>query len=127
MYTLFDTVEKNEKNNIPLAERMRPETLKGFLGQVQIAGEGSLLKRAIIADKLGSCIFFGPPGTGKTTLANVIANSTSAYFVKLNAVTSGVSDVKKAIDEAENNLKMYGRRTYFPSSSWPDFRSSGWS
>ena len=112
MYTLFDTMNKNDISNVPLAERMRPETLKGFLGQLQIAGDGSLLKRAIIADKLGSCIFFGPPGTGKTTLANVIANSTSGNFVKLNAVTSGVAEVKKAIEEAENNLKMYGKRTY---------------
>lgn len=113
MYTLFDTINKTEKeNSVPLAERMRPRTLKEFLGQSKIASDGSLLKRAIISDRLGSCIFYGPPGTGKTTLANVIANSTAGNFVKLNAVTSGVSDVKKAIDEAENNLKMFGKRTY---------------
>ena len=68
MYTLFDTVDKNEKLNVPLAERMRPETLKGFLGQIQIAGEGSLLKRAIIADKLGSCIFLAHRERGKLRL-----------------------------------------------------------
>lgn len=113
MYTLFDTINKTAtENSVPLAERMRPRTLKEFLGQSKIASDGSLLKRAIISDRLGSCIFYGPPGTGKTTLANVIANSTSGNFVKLNAVTSGVSDVKRAIDEAENNLKMYGKRTY---------------
>lgn len=112
MYTLFDTVDKKTENSIPLAERMRPLTLKEFLGQAEIASEGSLLKRAIISDKLGSCIFYGPPGTGKTTLANVIANSTAGNFVKLNAVTSGVSDVKKAIEKAEDDLKLYGKRTY---------------
>lgn len=113
MYTLFDTVEnKAFKNSIPLAEKMRPVTLKEFLGQSEIASEGSLLKRAITTDRLGSCIFFGPPGTGKTTLANIIANSTAGNFVKLNAVTSGVSDVKKAVETAEEQLKIYGKRTY---------------
>ncbi len=111
MYDLFDTVAvKNE--NIPLAERMRPMTLRDFLGQSHIAEDGSLLRRAIQMDRLGSCIFWGPPGCGKTTLANIIANSTSGNFVKLNAVNSGVADVKKAVDEARDNLKMYGKKTY---------------
>lgn len=96
----------------PLAERMRPRTLDEFLGQGRIVGEGSLLRRAIAADKLGSCIFYGPPGTGKTTLANIIAENTNANFVKLNAVTSGVADAKKVIDEARDLLRMYGKRTY---------------
>lgn len=112
MYTLFDTIEKNDNSKTPLAERMRPITLKEFLGQAEIASDGSLLKRAIISDKLGSCIFYGPPGTGKTTLANIIANSTAGNFVKLNAVTSGVADVKRAIEKAEDDLKLYGKRTY---------------
>ncbi len=96
----------------PLAERMRPRTLDEFLGQGKIVGQGSLLRRAIAADKLGSCIFYGPPGTGKTTLANIIAENTNAAFVKLNAVTSGVADAKKVIDEARDRLRMYGKRTY---------------
>ena len=96
----------------PLAERMRPRTLSEFLGQGKIVGQGSLLSRAIAADKLGSCIFYGPPGTGKTTLANIIAENTHAAFVKLNAVTSGVADAKKVIDEARDRLRMYGKRTY---------------
>jgi putative ATPase len=113
MYTLFDTLQENNENaRKPLADRMRPNTIKEFLGQTEIAGEGSLLRRAIMLDRLGSCIFFGPPGTGKTTLANVIANSTSGNFVKLNAVTSGVSEVKKAVEEADNNYKMFGKKTY---------------
>lgn len=111
MYTLYSFNENTEKTS-PLADRMRPQVLKEFLGQAHIAGDGSLLRRAIIADTLGSCIFWGPPGTGKTTLANIIANSTSGYFVKLNAVTSGVQEVKKAIDEAEQNLKLTGKKTY---------------
>ena len=113
MYTLFDTIEKeNQNKNAPLADRMRPNTIRGFLGQSEIAGEGSLLHRAIMLDRLGSCIFYGPPGTGKTTLAHIIANSTEANFVKLNAVTSGVADVKKAIEDASILLKTQGKKTY---------------
>ena len=112
MFTLFDTIKKTSENSIPLAEKMRPRTLKEFLGQVHIAGDNSLLRRAIISDKLGSCIFYGPPGTGKSTLANVIANSTSANFVSLNAVTSGVADVKRAIESAESDLTTFGKKTY---------------
>lgn len=108
---LFD-YQDNIKTMAPLAERMRPRTLDEFLGQGRIVGEGSLLRRAIAADKLGSCIFYGPPGTGKTTLANIIAENTNANFVKLNAVTSGVADAKKVIDEAKDLLRMYGKRTY---------------
>lgn len=108
---LFD-LQNNEKTMAPLAERMRPRTLDEFLGQGKIVGKGSLLRRAISADKLGSCIFYGPPGTGKTTLANIIAENTNANFVKLNAVTSGVADAKKVIDEAKDLLRMYGKRTY---------------
>ncbi len=108
---LFD-LQNNEQQLAPLAERMRPKTLQEFLGQGKIVGDGSLLRRAISADKLGSCIFFGPPGTGKTTLANIIAQNTNANFVKLNAVTSGVADAKKVIEEARDLLRMYGKRTY---------------
>ncbi len=111
MYDLFDMLPKNDKN-VPLAERMRPITLKDFVGQSHIAEDGSLLRRAIMLDRLGSCIFWGPPGCGKTTLANIIANSTSGNFVKLNAVNSGVADVKKAVDKAKDDLKMYGKKTY---------------
>lgn len=97
---------------VPLAERMRPTSLKEFLGQGHIADKNSLLFRAVATDKLGSCIFWGPPGSGKTTLANIIANSTSGKFIKLNAVNSGVADVKKAIDDAVLSQKLYGKKTY---------------
>ena len=97
---------------VPLAERMRPTTLREFLGQSHIAEDGSLLRRAIMLDRLGSCIFWGPPGCGKTTLANVIANSTSGNFVKLNAVNSGVADVKKVGDDAKECARLYGKKTY---------------
>ncbi|MBR2337331.1 MAG: replication-associated recombination protein A [Clostridia bacterium] len=114
MYDLFDTLQENQKKaeQQPLAERMRPQSLREFLGQSHICEENSLLRRAISLDKVGSCIFWGPPGTGKTTLANIIANSTSGNFVKLNAVSSGVADVKKAVEEASGNLKMFGKKTY---------------
>ncbi len=114
MYDLFDTLKENTQKNEqqPLAERMRPQSLREFLGQSHICEENSLLRRAISLDKVGSCIFWGPPGTGKTTLANVIANSTSGNFVKLNAVSSGVADVKKAVEKASDDLKMYGKKTY---------------
>ena len=108
---LFDLV--NEKNRTaPLAERMRAKTLSDFFGQDHIVSETGLLRRAIKLDRLGSCIFWGPPGCGKTTLANVIANSTDNYFVKLNAVNSGVSDVKAVIEQARQNAKLYGKKTY---------------
>ncbi len=108
---LFDFNENEEKAK-PLAERMRASTFKDFVGQSHIVGEGSLLRRAISTDRLGSCIFWGPPGCGKTTLANIIAAQTNGEFVRLNAVSSGVADVKRAVDGAKNNLKMFGKRTY---------------
>ena len=112
MYDLFDAMNEKSDENKPLAERMRPVSLREFLGQSHICEQNSLLRRAISLDKVGSCIFWGPPGTGKTTLANIIANSTSGNFVKLNAVSSGVADVKKAVDEAREQLKLYGKKTY---------------
>ena len=96
----------------PLADRMRPRTLAEFIGQEQIVGEGKLLRRAIEADRLTSSIFWGPPGTGKTTLASIIAETTRAAFVKLNAVTSGVADVREVLKTAEERLKLYGQTTY---------------
>lgn len=108
---LFDFNDNEEKAK-PLAERMRASTMKDFVGQEHIVSEGSLLRRAISLDRLGSCIFWGPPGCGKTTLANVIAAQTNGEFIKLNAVSAGVADVKKAVEKARNNLKMFNRRTY---------------
>lgn len=108
---LFDFNENEEKAK-PLAERMRASTLKEFVGQGHIVAEGSLLRRAISLDRLGSCIFYGPPGCGKTTLANIIAAQTNGEFIKLNAVNAGVADVKKTVEQARDNLKMYNKRTY---------------
>lgn len=102
----------NAGKNAPLADRMRPKTLDEFIGQKHILSRDSLLMRAIRADKLGSCIFYGPPGTGKTTLAGIIASTTKGAFEKLNAVSSGVSDAKRIIEEAKARLKMYGKKTY---------------
>ncbi len=110
---LFDLANEKENNqSVPLAERMRAKTLSEFLGQEHIVSETGLLRRAIKLDRLGSCIFWGPPGCGKTTLANVIANGTDGKFVKLNAVNSGVADVKRVVDEARTNKKLYGKKTY---------------
>lgn len=100
------------KKNAPLADRMRPTTLDEFIGQEHIVGRGSLLRRAIMTDSLQSSIFWGPPGCGKTTLASIVANTTNSYFVKLNAVTSGVKEVRDVIAEAERNLKLYGKETF---------------
>ena len=110
---LFDFSNNNhEETAKPLAERMRANTLEEFIGQKHIVAQGSLLRRAISMDRLGSCIFWGPPGCGKTTLANIIALGTNGDFIKLNAVNAGVADVKKAVDQARDNLRMYGKRTY---------------
>ena len=108
---LFD-FNRNEETAKPLAERMRANSLDEFIGQKHIVAEGSLLRRAIATDRLGSCIFWGPPGCGKTTLANIIALRTNGEFVKLNAVNAGVADVKKAVEQARDNLKLYNKRTY---------------
>ena len=108
---LFD-FNNNEETAKPLAERMRANSLGEFIGQKHIVAEGSLLRRAIATDRLGSCIFYGPPGCGKTTLANIIALGTNGEFIKLNAVNAGVADVKKAVETARENLKLYNKRTY---------------
>ena len=109
---LFDFAKKEDTLNAPLADRMRPKTISEFIGQSHLIYDNSLISRAIKADKMGSCIFFGPPGTGKTTLASIIANSTKGAFAKLNAVSSGVADAKKVIEDAKERLKLYGKKTY---------------
>jgi putative ATPase len=95
----------------PLADRMRPRVLEDVIGQAHIVGPGRLLRRAIQADRLSSLIFYGPPGTGKTSLARVIANTTRAAFESLNAVLSGVKDIRAAIDRADERFRLYGKRT----------------
>ncbi|RCW52918.1 MULTISPECIES: replication-associated recombination protein A [Halanaerobium] len=109
---LFENQNNREKNNDrPLAYRMRPRNLEEFYGQQEIVGENKLLSRAIKADRLQSLIFYGPPGTGKTSLAQVIANQTEADFVKLNAVTSGVKDIREVIKKAKSNRNLYNKKT----------------
>ena len=103
-------LEKAKKES-PLAVRMRPRTLDEVVGQSHIIGKNRLLYRAIQADKISSLIFYGPPGTGKTTLAKVIANTTSSRFVQLNATTSGKKDMEKAVNEAKEASGMYGKGT----------------
>jgi putative ATPase len=103
--------QKRLEQEAPLAARLRPRTLDEYIGQEHIIGPGRLLRRAIQADQLGSLIFYGPPGTGKTTLAQVIANTTSAHFIALNAVLSGVKEIREAIAEAQNRGKLHAQRT----------------
>ncbi len=109
---LFDYMRENtmEKES-PLASRLRPSTLEEVVGQQHIIGKDKLLYRAIKADKLGSLIFYGPPGTGKTTLARVIANTTSADFKQLNATVAGKKDMEEIVKEAKDALGMYGKKT----------------
>jgi putative ATPase len=99
------------ENQSPLADRMRPRVLEDIIGQDHIVGPGRLLRRAIQADRLSSLIFYGPPGTGKTSLARVIANTTRAAFESLNAVLSGVKNIREAIDRADERFRLYGKRT----------------
>lgn len=109
---LFDYMKETTlENESPLASRMRPSTLDEVVGQEHIIGKDKLLYRAIKADKLGSVIFYGPPGTGKTTLAKVIANTTSAEFTQLNATTAGKKDMEEVVKEAQSRLGMYGKKT----------------
>lgn len=109
LFTL--NMEEKLKKNAPLADRMRPETIGHFIGQDHILGEGKFLNRSIKADRINSMIFYGPPGTGKTTLAMIISNTTNMLFEKLSAVTSGVKDIREVINRAEENLKLYNKRT----------------
>lgn len=107
-----DLFSQSIKKYAPLADRVRPNSLDEFVGQTHIIKKGGVIEKAIKTGTLGSCIFYGPPGTGKTTLANIIANNCNAEFKKLNAVSCGVADVKKVIDDARYSLKLYGKRTY---------------
>ena len=103
--------EQNMESESPLASRLRPMTLDEVVGQQHIVGKGKLLYRAIKADKLSSIIFYGPPGTGKTTLAKVIANTTSAEFKQINATSAGKKDMEEVVQQAKNNQGMYGKKT----------------
>ena len=103
--------EQNMENDAPLASRLRPTTLDEVVGQQHIVGKDKLLYRAIKADKLSSIIFYGPPGTGKTTLAKVIANTTSANFMQINATSAGKKDMEEEVEAAKNNQGMYGKKT----------------
>jgi len=106
--TLFRSAGNSQE---PLAARMRPRNLDEYIGQDHIVGRGRLLRRAIAADQLTSVIFYGPPGSGKTTLARVIANHTKSNFITLNAVLTGVADIRNAIKQADDHFNLYGRRT----------------
>ena len=110
MAELFDSSRVDMKSQ-PLAYRMRPRTLDEYIGQDHIIGPGRLLRRSIQADQLSSVIFYGPPGTGKTTLARVIANTTRSHFSTINAVLSGVKELREEIDAAKRRLDLYGTRT----------------
>ena len=109
---LFDYMrEKEQEKESPLASRMRPSTLEEVVGQQHIIGRDKLLYRAIKADKLSSVIFYGPPGTGKTTLAKVIANTTSAEFKQINATVAGKKDMEEVVRQAKDLQGMYGKKT----------------
>ena len=110
MAELFDSSRIDTRSQ-PLAYRMRPRTLDEYIGQDHIVGPGRLLRRSIQADQLSSVIFYGPPGTGKTTLARVIANTTRSHFSTINAVLSGVKELREEIDAAKRRLDLYGTRT----------------
>lgn len=109
---LFDYMrQENGKKESPLASRMRPTTLDEVVGQQHIIGKDKLLYRAIMADKISSIIFYGPPGTGKTTLAKVIAHTTSAEFTSINATAAGKKDMEQVVENAKNMRGMYGKKT----------------
>ncbi len=103
--------EQKKEREAPLASRLRPATLDEIVGQEHIIGKDKMLYRAIKADKLSSLLFYGPPGTGKTTLARVIANTTSAAFLQLNATSAGKKDMEEVVAKAKENLGAYGRKT----------------
>lgn len=104
-------IEEFSINSTPLAERMRARSLDEFIGQKHIVGVDSLIRRALKVNRLGSCIFYGPPGVGKTTLAYIVASSLNLKYVKLNAVSSGVAEAKKVIENAKSNFELTGKST----------------
>ena len=106
-----DLFDEELKRGAPLADRMRPVDFDYFFGQDELVGENSPLRRIIQNDDLSSLIFWGPPGTGKTTLAKIIAQKTKAYFIEFSAVTTGVQDVRAAIEKAKELLKFQKQRT----------------
>jgi putative ATPase len=109
---LFDLPEESDApRNMPLAARMRPQTFAEFVGQEHLVAEGRVLRKCIEADQLPSMVFWGPPGSGKTTLAHIIANVTRAHFSPLSAVSAGVADLRRVIEEAKKRLKSSGQRT----------------
>ncbi|MGD9677249.1 MAG: replication-associated recombination protein A [Vulcanibacillus sp.] len=107
----MDLFSNNIDNYAPLADRLRPRNLNEFIGQKHIIGEGKLLRRAIEADHLTSIVLYGPTGTGKTSLAFVISQLTSSKFIQVNAVNTGVKEVREIIDKAKENLKLYNKKT----------------
>src|SRR5436309_14478699 len=110
--SLFAAAEEaNRRRAEPLAHRIRPRTMDEFVGQQHFLGEGKLLRRLLKADRLGSVLFYGPPGTGKTTLAHLLAGESRSQFVQLNAVTSGVKELREVISAARDRLAADGRRT----------------
>ena len=104
---LFDMMASKQKaSSAPLAERMKPEVLDDFIGQANIMGEGKLLPKLIKADRLTSIILYGPPGSGKPSSAKVIAKQTNSTFSSMNAVTSGIKDIRAAVERAKDELAM---------------------
>ena len=109
---LFESkIERNSLISKPLAERMRPRNLDEFVGQLDVVGPGTLIKRAIENDKLFSMILWGPPGCGKTSLANIIASAAKSHFIQISAVLSGVKDIRSAIEDAKKQLQRHGKKT----------------
>ncbi len=107
----MDLFQEQTQSSMPLAARMRPQSLDEYVGQKEILGEGSLLRKAILSDKIGSLILYGPPGSGKTTLAEIIAKTTKAIFVPLSAISAGKADIMSVVNEAKEQLGFYNKKT----------------